>query len=122
MENISKWLDNNRLIINLKKGKTETMLFGTAKRRSMIGRPEHILWRQANKCYTFIQVPRNLDQSLSMRLHLDKIDKKASSKLQLLSRMRPLLTRSAAESVYKAVIVPGILYCSSPILKIAETD
>ena len=36
--------------------------------------------------------------------------------------MRPLLTRSAAESVYKAVIVPGILYCSTPILKIAETD
>ena len=36
MENISKWLDENRLVINLKKGKTEAMLFETAKRRSMI--------------------------------------------------------------------------------------
>ena len=36
--------------------------------------------------------------------------------------MRPLLTRSATESVYKALIVPGILYCSTPALKIAETD
>ena len=36
MENISKWLNNDRLIINLKKGKTEAMLFGTTKRRSMI--------------------------------------------------------------------------------------
>ena len=36
MENISKWLDKNRLVINLKKGKTEAMLFGTVKRRSMI--------------------------------------------------------------------------------------
>ena len=29
---IKNWLDKNRLIINLKKGKTESMLFGTAKR------------------------------------------------------------------------------------------
>ena len=29
---IKDWLDKNRLIINLKKGKTESMLFGSAKR------------------------------------------------------------------------------------------
>ena len=33
---MSKWLDENRLAINLKKGKTEAMLIETAKRRSMI--------------------------------------------------------------------------------------
>ena len=32
MPNIAKWLDNNRLIINLKRGKTESVLFGTGKR------------------------------------------------------------------------------------------
>ena len=57
-----------------------------------------------------------------MRLHLDKVYKKPSSKLKFLTRMRPLLTKSATESVYKAVIVPGILDCSTPVLKIAETD
>ena len=31
MTNVTKWLEINRLIINLKKGKTEAMLFGTAK-------------------------------------------------------------------------------------------
>ena len=35
---------------------------------------------------------------------------------------KPLLTRSADESVYKTVIVSGILYCSTPALKISETD
>ena len=35
-KNVSKWLDKNRLIINLKKGKTESLLFGTAKRLSLI--------------------------------------------------------------------------------------
>ena len=32
MANIAKWLENNRLMANLTKGKTEAMLFGTAKR------------------------------------------------------------------------------------------
>ena len=32
MNNVSKWLNKNRLIINLNKGKTESLLFGTAKR------------------------------------------------------------------------------------------
>ena len=50
-----------------------------------------------------------LGQSLNMRLHLDKVNKKVSSKLKLLSMIRPLLTRSAAQGVYKAVVVPGIL-------------
>ena len=36
MESISTWLDTNRLEINLKKGKTVAMLFGTAKRCSLV--------------------------------------------------------------------------------------
>ena len=34
MNNITRWLDRNRLVINLKKGKTESLLFGTARRLS----------------------------------------------------------------------------------------
>ena len=64
----------------------------------------------------------HLDQSLNMRLHLDRVYKKSSNKLKLLARMRTLLTKSATKSIYKAVIVPGILYCSTPVLKIAEID
>ena len=36
MEAVSKWLENNRLLINLKNGKTEAMLLGTSKHRSGI--------------------------------------------------------------------------------------
>ena len=32
IKGISEWMNENRLIINLKKGKPEPMLFGTAKR------------------------------------------------------------------------------------------
>ena len=34
VNNISRWLDKNRLIIDLKRGNTESLLFGTAKRLS----------------------------------------------------------------------------------------
>ena len=38
MDLIAKYLEDNELIINLEKGKTEVVLFGTAKRLSMQSR------------------------------------------------------------------------------------
>ena len=99
------------------------MLFGTAKRRSVIEGVNIFFWsKRINVTDSYRYLGTYLDQSVSMRLHLDKVYKKASSKLKLLSRMRPLLTRSATGSVCKAVIVRGILYCSTPVLKIAGID
>ena len=75
-------------------------------------------WEQSDlSWYLFIQVP-----GPKLEHEITSWYKKASSKLKLFSRMRPLLTRSATESVYKAVIVARILYCSTPALKIAKTD
>ena len=37
---LASWFRDNELIINLKKGKTEVMLFGTAKRLSGFDRKE----------------------------------------------------------------------------------
>ena len=36
INNLATWFRKNELIINLKKGKTETMIFGTAKRLSRL--------------------------------------------------------------------------------------
>ena len=36
--NLSYWFEENELILNLKKGKTEAMVFGTAKRLSLSNR------------------------------------------------------------------------------------
>ena len=35
--------------------------------------------------------------------------------------MRQSLTSHAAESIYKATVLPKMLYCSTPILKISDT-
>ena len=39
MDLISSWLKENELIINMEEGKTEALLFGTAKRLSMQTEP-----------------------------------------------------------------------------------
>ena len=39
IDNVADWLDENELIINLKKGKTESLLFGTAKRLAKLNQP-----------------------------------------------------------------------------------
>ena len=51
MSCITNWLEENELIINLKKGKTESLIFGTAKRRAKDCGPfkvhsEQKYWRQ----------------------------------------------------------------------------
>ena len=47
MSCIANWLEENELIINLKKGKMESLLFGTAKRRAKDFGPFKILYRGA---------------------------------------------------------------------------
>ena len=44
MELIANWLKENELVINLKKGKTESLLFGTAKRRNMQSEPLEVFF------------------------------------------------------------------------------
>ncbi len=39
MESIADWMDKNEFIINLKEGKTETLLFGTTKRLTKLNEP-----------------------------------------------------------------------------------
>ena len=37
INSVHKWLKENELILNLKKGKTESILFGTGKRLDLLG-------------------------------------------------------------------------------------
>ena len=119
---IKNWLDKNRLIINLKKGKTESMLFGTAKRLCChddlkVSLQGHLI----NFTSKYKYLGMHLDPSLSMGDHLQKVLKKATSRIKLLARMRKSLSMLAAKSVYSAHVLPTILYCSTPVLKISDT-
>ena len=122
MANIAKWLESNRLIINLKKGKTETMLFGTANRLHSknglkIWMNDHLIHFVNSYKYPGVL----LDPILNMKEHFQKTLKSVAARIKLLKRMRQSLTSHAAESIYKAIVLPKMLYCSTPILKISDT-
>ena len=119
---IKNWLDKNRLIINLKKGKTESMLFGTAKRLCShsdlkVSLQGHLI----NFTSKYKYLGMHLDPSLCMSDHLEKVLKKATARIKLLARMRKSMSMLAAKSVYSAHVLPTILYCSTAVLKISDT-
>ena len=55
----------------------------------------------------------NLDSSLNLESHFDKIYKRAAGRFNLLKRIRPLIDKSSAQKIYKAVIRPVFTYCGT---------
>ena len=62
-----------------------------------------------------------LDPSLKMSDHLHQTLKNVAVRIRLLKRMRRSLSIFAAESVYKAIVLPKISYCSTPVLMVSDT-
>ena len=52
-----------------------------------------------------------LDNHLNLHHHFEKVYKKASSRIKLLSRIREQIGPHVAESIYKAMIRPILMYC-----------
>ena len=109
IKNLSNWFCDNELVINLKKGKTECMLFGTGKRLGML--PENNLVIKIGQniinfinSYNYLGTP--LDPSLLLNTYFDKIYKKAYGRVNLLRRIRKSLTFHGAETIYKTMILP----------------
>ena len=118
------WLCKNGLILNSNRGKTELMMFGTAAKRKKI---EHDVIIEINSRpisntdkYKYLGI--HLDPSLSLTDHVQKVCKKASSRLGLLRRIRPILTIHAALDLYKTMVQPVTTYCSTAFLSMSETN
>ena len=114
---LSNWMEKNELILNLndlKKGKTDVMLFGTNSRLLKQNQNVKISYRanEINCTETYRYLGVNLDPTLNLGEHFSYVYKKASSRLQLLRRIRPQLTNIAALRVYQSLIIPIITYCS----------
>ena len=123
MDLISNWLKENELIINMKEGKTEALLFGTAKRISMQTEPF--------KVYQGSNAIRNTDEykylgmyvnsSLDLNSHFERSYKKAAGRLRLLARLRKYLDSQSARDVYCSMIMPVFTYCGVLQMKLSET-
>ena len=114
LDNLSSWFNENELMLNMKRGKTELLLFGTPQRLAKTPRDLNVNYNQqrihVTKSYKYLGIEVN--SSLNLNSHFDKTYKKMSSRLRLLSKLRPFLTSQAAKIVFNHMIIPMFTYCS----------
>ena len=113
MDLISGWLKKNELIINLKEGKTEALLFGTSKRISMQSASLKVhqglnTIRNTNE-YKYLGLYVN--SSLDLSSHLEISYKKAAGRIKLLAKLRKYLDLKSARDFYCSMIMPVFTYC-----------
>ena len=62
-----------------------------------------------------------MDKNLTMKVHLEKNYKKVMSRTKLLARIRNNISPWVAETIYKVMILPQMLYCSNIMLGLSNT-
>lgn len=109
---VADWLEMNDLVINMKKGKTECMLFGTTQR--IKNKTLDIDYRHQSLSFTnsYKYLGVKLNQTLSLCEHIESTYKKVRGRLYLLQRIRPQLTIETASTIYKTMLIPVFTYCS----------
>ena len=88
------------MIINLKKGKTESLLFGTSQRIAKQSESLDIMYRGSKilntKQYKYLGI--EIDNTLNLNTHFEKCFKRASSRLRLLAKIRDSLDLTSAKA------------------------
>ena len=115
LNNLCHWFEENELIINLKKGKTETILFGTSKRINLQGNELNISVKGTciNNTFSYKCLGVDLDPNLSLTSYFDKTYKTAAGRVNLLRSIRPSIDQKCAETIYNTMILPIFTYCTS---------
>ena len=124
MDAIAKWFDKNALIINLKKGKTESLLFGTSQRIAKQNNELNVMYRGVKilntSQYKYLGI--EVDSTLNLNCHFEKCYKRALSRLGLLGKLRPHLDLAAAKAIYRTMILPTFTFSGILVLKLTETQ
>ena len=116
LQHLKAWFDENELLVNLKKGKTDSMIFGTAKRLCKTEKKEmkvEINGTLIARTLTYKYLGIYLDQTLNFATHFDKIYKKATGRLNLQKRIRSSIDTASAEKIYRSMTMPVFGYCGS---------
>jgi len=123
IQKIADWMNENCLILNLKKGKTEFVLYGSQQNLRKQGTCNiNINAAPINEEHQYTYLGVNLDKHLTLQQHLNNTYKKVSSQLKLLTKIRYLLSSNIAETIYNAVILPKLLYCIPIMLSLPRSQ
>ena len=109
---VATWLEENQLIVNFRKGKTECMLFRMLQRTKSktLDIVHHHRTLSKTDLYKYLGV--QLDQNLNINDHSTQTYKGVCSHLQLLKHLRPKLTTKATVTIYQSMMLPLVTYCS----------
>ena len=120
--NVTRWFTNNNLVLNLKKAKTEFVLFGTHQKLANSEKVSISLnGKMINESELYEYLGVTMDKNLTMKVHLEKNYKKVMSRTKLLARIRNNISPWVAETIYKVMILPQMLYCSNIMLGLSNT-
>ena len=108
---VATWLEENQLIVNLRNGKTEWMLFETSQRtkNKVLDVVLNSILSETNS-YKYLGV--QLDQNLNTKDHTTQMYRNICSRLQLLKRLRLKITTKATVTIYQSMILLLVTYCS----------
>ena len=107
INNISIWLKLNKLSLNV--SKTKAMIFHT-KNRAIANPKIKIENRDIEFVNTFNFLGITLDKNLSWTIHAEKIGRKISKTIGIMTKMKHFLPKEILLTLYNALIVPHINY------------
>ena len=116
MEYIGKACKENELLLNLKKGKTEAMLFRTSKRLKLQGRELKITYNGTPILFVteYVDLGNVIDNTLTLNTNFSQAYKQVSNWLRLLKRVREYLNVDVATKIF-SMIIPPILRYKGPV-------
>ena len=112
----------NKMVVNLKKSKTEFVLFGSHQKLAKADEIEINMNNQKiveSDRYEYLGM--QLDKNLNLLSQFEKMYKKVSSRIKLLARVRMNISPTTAETIYKIMILPLFLYCSNINIGISDS-
>ena len=120
----STYFKTNQIIINLNRGKTETMIFGTSCRLSKCGKELNLYYddRVIHATETYKYLGTTLDSTLSFSINFDRMYKKTTSKLGRLYSLRMYFDSFTKAKISKAMILPCITYNCTVNLNLTQTQ
>ena len=109
---IADYLLLNELIINLNKGKTECILFGTSRKLKNFPNGLSVFYRSSKvvNSIRYKYLGSRINQTLNINENFNYLYKQASNKLRMLSAISEGLPQPCISRIYRVMILPALMY------------
>ena len=123
-ENIFRYFIKNDLIVNLRKGKTEALLFVNRRRLNMLYGKLALRFGpfEIKSTNNYKYLGSVIDESLTLSENFNGSYKKASSRLRLLNALRPNLDDKTSTLIYTTMVTPLLMFNSIINLNLTVTQ